>query len=164
MKVKLIVGSALLALILAGCAIVPLPTRSVRVGAGDALGGCAEETGVLDSGAFRVAGYPYLRVSRFLASFRGEVGDRTAFGAWVDHMQALDQETRSYEIANLPQAKGSSHGSADDTSALNARVVWCGNLLKAADFQASRQQLALRENVTVPDEYMSLWRVLGSTP
>jgi hypothetical protein len=69
--------SALLALLLGGCAIVPMPTRSARVGETDALGGCADffatmdrraaEAGVLDAGAFRVEGYPYLRVNRFLA-------------------------------------------------------------------------------------------------
>jgi len=174
MKIRPIVISALLALLLAGCAIVPTPTRSGRVGESDALGSCADffasmdrraaEAGVLDAGAFRVEGYPYLRVNRFLASFRGEVGDPTAFAAWVDQMQELDQEARTYEIANLPQATGSSPGSPNDKAALNAKVASCGNLLKAADFQTSPQQLALREKVTVPDEYMSLWRVLGLYP
>jgi hypothetical protein len=165
---------ALLALFLAGCAIVPFPTRSLHVGQSDALGTCAdffasmdhraEEAHVLDAGAFRVEGYPYLRVDRFLASFRTEVGDAAAFGAWVDQMQALDQEARRYEIANQTPAMGSAPGSANDRAELNATVARCGNQLKAADFQDGKQQLALREKVTVPDEYLSLWRALGLYP
>ena len=119
---------------------------------------------MLDAGAFRVEGYPYLRVNRFLASFRAEVRDTAAFGAWVEQMQALDQEARRYEIANLTRAMGHSAGPANDTIELNAKVASCGNLMKAADFQDSKQQLALREKVTVPDEYLSLWRVLGFYP
>ena len=115
---------ALLPLLLFGCAIIPAPTRSARVGGSDAPGSCADffaeldqraaHAEVLDSGAFRVEGYPYLRVNRFLASFRKEVGDPAAFAAWVDQMQALDQDARKHEIANLPRAAGSTPGAASD--------------------------------------------------
>jgi hypothetical protein len=165
---------ALLALLPAGCAIIPAPTRSARVGGSDALGSCADffadldhraaQAQVLDSGAFRVEGYPYLRVNRFLASFRKEVGDKAAFAAWVDQMQALDQDSRKYEIANLPQATGSIPGSANDKNGLYGKVASCGNLLKAADFKDSQPQAALRKRATVPDEYLSLPRVLGLYP
>ena len=165
---------ALLVLLLAGCAIIPAPTRSARVGGSDALGSCADffadldqravQAQVLDSGAFRVEGYPYLRVNRFLSSFRTEVGDKAAFAAWVDQMQALDQDARKYEIANLPQATGSIPGSANDKDGLYAKVASCGNLLKAADFKGGQPQEALRKRATAPDEYMSLPRVLGLYP
>ena len=163
--------SVLLTLVLAGCAIVPLPTRSYRTGESGASGSCAdffasmdrraEQAHVLDAGAFRVEGYPYLRVNRFLASFRAEVEDAAAFGAWVDQMQALDQEARRYEIANLTRAEGAA---ANDQIELNAKVSSCGNLLKAADFQDAKSQAGLREKVSVPDEYLSLWRALGLYP
>jgi len=91
-----------------------------------------------------------------LASFREDVGNQAAFAAWVDRMQALDQEARKYEIANLPKAAGSVPGSANDKDGINARVNSCGNLLKAADFQDGEQQAVLRKNVTVPDEYLTL--------
>ena len=157
-------------LLLAGCAIIPAPTRSARVGGGDALGSCADffasldqhtaDAQALDSGAFRVEGFPYLRVNRFLASFREEVGDRTAFVAWVDRMRALDQEARRFEIANQSNIPGS----ANDREGLNARIASCGNLLKAADFQDRAQQAALPKKATVPDEYLTLPRVLGLYP
>jgi hypothetical protein len=160
--------------LLAGCAIVPLPTRSLRLGDGGAAGSCAdffesmdrraEKALVLDAGAFRVEGYPYLRVNRFLASFRAEAADPAAFGAWVDRMQALDQEARLYETANLPRATGFATGSSNDLADLNAKVAACGNLMKSLDFQDRKQQLALREKVAVPDEYLSFWRALGLYP
>jgi hypothetical protein len=160
----------ILALLLAGCAIIPAPTRSARIGAGDLLGGCADffesldqrtaETQVIDPGVSRVEGYPYLRVNRFLASFHQEAADKVAFAAWVARMQALDQEARQFEIANLPTAPGS----ANDPGGLNTRVAGCGNLLKAADFQDSEQQAALRKMAVVPDEYLTLPRVLGFYP
>lgn len=174
LKLQALLVAAVFALLIAGCAIVPKPTESFRLGEADAMGGCAgffssldnhtSKAEVLDPGAFRVEGYPYLRVNRFLASFRGEVGDNDAFDAWVNRMQALDREARKAEIANLPRAEDSSSISSGDRAGLNARVASCGDLLKAADFQGGRQQAALREKVTVPNEYLSLWRVLGLYP
>lgn len=164
----------LIALHLTGCAIIPAPTRSARVGGSDPLGGCADffasldkrvgDARVLDPGAFRVEGYPYLRVNRFLASLSKETGDPAAFTAWVNRMQALDQEARRYEIANLSKASSSGSGAASEADELNARVVSCGNLLKAADFQTNEQQAALAKTVAVPDEYLTLPRVLGLYP
>jgi hypothetical protein len=160
--------------LLAGCAIIPVPTRSARVGGSDALGGCAdffadldqrkEQAKVVDPGAFRVKGYPYLRVNRFLASFREEATDKAAFTAWVDRMQALDQEARRYEIANLPRPAGSEPASEKDKNELYARVTNCGNLLKAADFKESAPQAALRKSLTVPDDYLTLPKILGLYP
>jgi hypothetical protein len=174
LNLQLLFVAALLSIMLAGCAIIPQPTKSFRLGETDVLGGCADffasmdlrasEAQVIDPGAFRVEGYPYLRVNRFLASFREEAGDKAAFAAWVDQMQSLDREARQFEIANLRRAAGSSPGSSNDQVGLSARVASCGDLLKAADFQNSEQQATLRKTVTVPDEYLSLWRVLGLYP
>lgn len=165
---------AFFALHLAGCAVVSRPTRSLRYGDADAPGRCAEffasmdqqasKARVLDAGAFRVRGYPYLRVNRFLASFRNEVAGNDAFAAWVNRMQALDQEARRAEIANLPRAVAGSSTASADQAELNLRVARCGNLLKAADFNDGEKQAALQKNVTVPDEYLVAPRVLGLYP
>jgi hypothetical protein len=166
--------TVLMVFLLAGCAIIPVPTRSARVGGGGMLGGCAEffsdldqrseQAQVVDPGAFRVKGYPYLRVNRFLASFRGEVADQAAFTAWVDRMQVLDQEARRFEITNLPKAAGSAPASEKDNDELYDRVTRCGTLLKTTDFQAGEHQTALRKSLTVPDEYLTLPRILGLYP
>ena len=100
-------------LLWAGCALVPLPTRSVHVGQSGEIGSCAdffasldkrtEEAGVLDPGAFRVKDYPYLRVNRFIASFRNDADGKAAFTEWVDRMRAIDIDARKFEIANWTQ-------------------------------------------------------------
>jgi hypothetical protein len=159
-----------LCLLAAGCAVVPRPTQSPHAGGTDPLGRCAglfaalDERAVradaLDGGAFRVEGHPYLRVDRFLASFRDEaLGDR-AFGAWIDRMQALDLEARRHELAN------SSAGarSADEDAVLLREAAACGDRLKAADFATAERRTAFRRHLNVPDEYIRLRRVLGIYP
>ena len=63
-----------------------------------------DRAGVRDAEAYRVPGFPYLRVNRFMASFRQQAqNDSDAFAAWVKHLRNLDERARSYEIKNLPQ-------------------------------------------------------------
>jgi hypothetical protein len=118
----------------------------------------------LDPGAFRVEGYPYLRTNRFLASFSDAVADKGAFAAWVDRMQEADQDARRHEIANLPAGTGPSADPWNAEPELNARIVNCGNLMKAADFHDTESRMALSEKTRVPDEYLALPRVLGLYP
>ena len=164
----------LLAPLLGGCAMVPVSTRSDRIGQNGPLGSCAEffasldkrteEAGVIDPGVFRIKKYPYLRVNRFIASFREEVDNKAAFAEWVDRMQTLDQDARQYEISNLPDLAVAELGSANNRTGLFSKVATCGDLLKASDFQSIKQQEALRKSVSVPDDYISLRRVLGIYP
>ena len=174
LSIRRLYAPVLLAFLLTACAIIPAPTRSPHIGQGDALGGCADffasldgrvsEYKALDPGAFRVEGYPYLRTDRFLASFREAVADKAAFAAWVDRMQALDQEARRHEIANLPVAVEPSAGPVDGELELNARVASCGNLMKAADFEDAESRMLLGKKTRAPDEYLALPRVLGLYP
>jgi hypothetical protein len=165
---------ALVALFLASCAIVPKTTRSDRLGGADALGRCADffafldqtsvEKRVLDPGAFRIEGFPYVRVDRFLASFQAQTQEQEAFSAWVDRLQALDQEARRFEIANRPRAAEFSSSESTNPFELNVRVSTCGDLLRAADFQSSEQQALLRKRARVPAEYLLFWRAVGLYP
>jgi hypothetical protein len=153
-----------------GCAGIPRPTRSDRVGREGLLGSCADffadydqkiaAAKVLDSGSFRIKGYPYLRVNRFLASFAEEVDDPSMFLDWLDRLQLLDQQARSSEIYNLA---GSGNTKADH-EALIQRVIDCGNLLKEADFKTQKARENLRKTITVPDEYIEARRFLGIYP
>ena len=164
----------LLAVLLAGCAIVPVPTRSDRMGQNGPLGSCAdffasldkktEEAGVIDAGVFRVKNYPYLRANRFIASFREEVDNKAAFFKWADRMQTLDQDARKYEIANLPDPIVAELDPASNRTGLFSKVATCGDLLKASDFQDVEHQEELTKSVSVPDDYISLRRVLGLYP
>jgi len=148
----------LLPILLVNCAKLQMPTRSPYIGESGPLGECADffasldkkiaEANVIDPGVFRVKNHPYLRVDRFLASFSDEVDDSAAFATWVDRMQALDRDARKYEIANLP-SPAAAPGSAIDKSGPNDRVVTCGNMLKAADFQNSKRREKLRNKRAV---------------
>jgi hypothetical protein len=165
----LIFVPVLLICFLTGCATIPIPTSSERIGMDDPFGRCADffdylnqhvvQAGAIDPGSFRVQGYPYLRVDRFLASFREEISNEAAFASWVNRMQALDQNARKHEIANLPNG-----GTPADKEALYQRVVSCGNLLKASDFQDDRLRRELREKVTAPDDYILIRQILGIYP
>ncbi len=169
-----ILVSCLSALFIAGCATIPVPTRSDRVGETGSVGGCADffasldkqikEANVLDPGIFRVKKYPYLRVDRFIASFRDEVDNQAAFAAWMDRMQASDRDARKYEIANLLDSAVASFDSVNDRAGLYRKVATCGDLLRASDFQNVDHQEKLRESVSVSDDYITLRRVLGIYP
>jgi hypothetical protein len=151
-----------------------VPTRSDRVGESGSFGGCADffasldkqtrEANVLDPGVFRVKKYPYLRVDRFIASFREEVDNQAAYAAWMDRMQALDRDARNYEIANLPDSSVNSIDSANGRDGLYSKVAACGDLLRAADFQNVNHQEKLTKSVSVYDDYITLRRVLGIYP
>lgn len=164
----------LLVILFSGCAMLPAPTKSDRVGESGPLGSCAnffasldkitEKAEVLDPGVFRVKNYPYLRVNRFIASFREEVDDQAAFEAWVDRMQALDQDARQYEIANLPNSAVAMFDSVKGRAGLYNKVATCGDLLKKADFYDIEHQQELRNRVSASDEYIVLRRVLGIYP
>jgi len=161
------------ALFLSGCAAPPF--RPTQISDGGTAESCTNffasldqqiaKAGVKDAGTFRLKDYPYLRSSRFLASFREDEMDGNAFSAWVDHMQALDQEARGYEIANLPATDAPDPASVNNKDTLNGNVVTCGNLLKAKDFQGADPRIeALQKRVAVPDEYSLLFRTIGFYP
>ena len=162
------------ALLGAGCAMVPVPTRSGHVGQSGPVGSCAdffasidrqiEHAGVLDPGVFRVKDYPYLRVDRFSASFHDEVGDSAAFAAWLDRMREIDREARKLELANLPDARILALDRVHGEAGLNRAVKYCGDLLQAADFQNVDNQRNLRDKVSIPDDYISWRRFFGLYP
>lgn len=114
-----------------------------------------ERAGVRDGGAPRVAGYPYLRTDRFLASFADETGDEAAFSAWVAQLRARDQTARAAELRNLGQA---------DAAAALERGARCGAQLAALELATPAQRAQLRGRVRVPDDYSLVARGLGFYP
>jgi hypothetical protein len=171
---RLIARAFLMCLVLAGCATVPRPATSPHAGAAGPLGTCTDliatldrravHADALDAGAFRVEGHPYLRVDRFLASFRDEVADPRAFSAWIDRMQALDLEGRRQEIGNSQPSARAGDRLAETDEALLREVAECGDRMKAADFATQAQRDAFRLRLTAPDDYLQLPRVLGLYP
>lgn len=119
---------------------------------------------VRDGGAARVAGFPFVRVDRLLASFRDEaLQDGARWQAWGERLLALDQTARRAEIRNLPPAAVDALGAAD-REALQVRVRTCGPVLWQALSADEAARRRLREAALVPDDYSAALRTLGLYP
>lgn len=120
---------------------------------------------VRDAQDTRVAGFPYLRTSRLLSSFRGEAAtSQRVLHALVDRMQALDLDARRHEIANLPQERLPAPPGASSVQAANValrRTQDCSRLLRDIDLAVPERRAALLEGATVPDDYSAMSRVVG---
>jgi hypothetical protein len=163
-------GAALFCAALAGCAVAP----SQQYAAGEEarchdlfqrVDQAVEESGVGDGMAARVAGFPYLRASRFLASYAGDDLSDAQFDQWLERMMTLGREAHRVELANLPSASREAleralrdlGGPASPGDALEA----CGRRLAAADRARPEWRAALRDGATVPDDYVTWQRVVG---
>ena len=165
---------AMIIYLFVSCAFTTRPTRSAHVGQDNVLGGCADffakidenvtKDRVIDPGAFRVEHFPYLRINRFLASFKDEVTDAAAFSAWLDHMMALDRRARRFEIANLSLFAATDNLTGSNSETVLNRVYTCGNILRRADFQDPSSRSALTKTAEAPDDYIEVRRWLGLYP
>ncbi|WFM71940.1 hypothetical protein [Halomonas sp. CKK8] len=125
------------------------------------------DAGVTDAGASRVAGFPYLRTDRLLASLGDELDSTAAFADWVTRMRELDAEARAIEAANLPAAGRDALPAP--SGAEQAEVVHaCAERLMQRELLAgvgtgpAREQL--RAAVEAPDHYRTWRRALGLYP
>jgi len=168
-------GLALILLLgVAGCARVAPPLNADIVAADAGVRECAQwladldeqvaRADVRDAEAYPIPGFPYLRVNRFLASFRLQVADDPAgFAAWEAQLGALDARTRGYELKNLPPHALAALG-ADDWTAAAVRVERCGALMSALDRSDRGRRLSLVDHAQVPDDYADWKRIVGLYP
>lgn len=120
---------------------------------------------VRDAQAAAIAGFPYLRVDRFLASYRGETQVKPVFAAWIAGLRALDREARRVELANLPPtARRALETEASAQPELETALDRCGDELAGIDLAAAGGREQLRRAAVVPDEYRTAWRILGLYP
>jgi hypothetical protein len=164
--------TALLYAALAGCAVAPAQ-RPAQL---DERGECVEvfrrvdeavrRAGVADGLAARVAGFPYLRVDRFLASYAREEMNDAQFAHWMGRMVALGREGYAVELGNLSieHAERLAHA----LWSLDARYAWlrpavaeCTDRLAALDTADPGARAALSRAARVPDEYATWQRVAG---
>jgi len=153
-------------LLQAGCATVGKPPVPL---AADALVGCqtlyrevdaaVERAGVRDHGPSLISGFPYLRTTRLLSSFRDELSDQQQWSTWVGHMAALDVEARALELRNL---SASVAGHSKDT--LRDELDRCRERLLTADLAQPERRAALVVAAHVPDDYVTWWRLAGLYP
>lgn len=124
--------------------------------------------GVHDAEARPVPGYVYLRVNRFLASFRHDGLTAPQWRAWLDRMQALAAAAWQVEWANLPaeerarvrQGQPAFLGRVTPPEGLRQ----CGARLRAWDFAQAGARAALRARAVVPDAYDPWQQAAGLYP
>lgn len=160
-----------------GCATTPSSSVLPATGSGDhqhylacasffdSLGQAVQDAGVEDVQGAPVRGYPYLRVNRFLASFRDRSMTLTKEQAWVDRLQALGEKAWTVELTNLPAArrKALSRSSPVPPPLLEA-VHQCAGVMRRLDLRTARGLDQLRGRIRVPGDYRPTWRVLGLYP
>jgi len=163
-------GAVLLCAALAGCAVAPgRPVSAPEAQCLDVYQRVDEaiaEAGVGDGMAARVTGFPYLRVSRFLASYAQDELSAAQFEQWVGRMLALGREAHRIELANLTAAQREELGNAlreigvRDASP-GAALEQCARALAEADRVRPERRAELRAAASVPDDYATWQRVVG---
>ena len=129
------------------------------------LDAAVEAAGVQDAQATRVRGFPYFRVDRFTASLRDTAGnlDSTML-ALSDRLLDLDLEARTHEIANLPRGRlkaiWTGIGEPNAANALE-QTRECGLRMRDFDLESDATRAALRDRLTVPDDYVTAYRIFG---
>ena len=124
--------------------------------------------GVIDSQDARIAGYPYLRVNRFLSDYRNEVSGPT-LESWINRLQELAMNGWQVELMNLPadarqrlqNRVNTTHPS--DTSLIKA-LHTCGDIMRNKDLDDTAEQNTFREKAVVPAEYLTWQRIAGLYP
>ncbi|TPW16732.1 MAG: hypothetical protein FD130_937 [Halothiobacillaceae bacterium] len=149
-----------LLLLLSACATQP-PSRDSQLSCSQlqqSFSRTVARAGVGDRQAAPIDAYPLLRVDRFLASFRTETLSPSAAAAWQEALRHLGEEGRWIEWSNLPTV---------ERTALQRLVPSDQNVLEQLTRCARSEPLdaaLLRKTAVVPDEYRTLWRVLGLYP
>jgi hypothetical protein len=149
--------SAVVALLLAGCALAPprtpetAPCRDYFAQLDQRI----DQIGVRDAGSHRIAGYPYLRVDRFGASFGDELRNDAQFAAWLQRLKSLDLAARRAELRNL---------GLRDVDAELAKAGHCGDELARLELSNQTARIELRKRAQVPDDYSLTQRIFGFYP
>lgn len=122
---------------------------------------------VMDTEARRIDGYPYLRVNRFLSSFRDEVnGDSYVF--WLKQLQQLANTGRRVEINNLPepsaqQLQQTIQAILSSKAATIDALQSCSDKLLQLQLETNNQN-ELKKLATVTDDYQTWKRIIGIYP
>ncbi len=162
-------------LAIAGCASVITPVYPPDASAnGRSLQSCTEHfnrldaaidaAGVRDGAEARMENFPYLRITRFLASFADlNLGEDIQFQTWVSALRELDVAAREAEISNFPLAPGAAM-LAMSKREIRARTSECAAQMMAADINDSAKRAAMIAAAQVPNDYAIFKRALGLYP
>ena len=172
-------GVATLALlVLGGCAsTAPLPEEPADRAALcraqiDRVDAAVDWADVEDGGAKRIEGFPWLRVSRPLASFADGTDSERRFDAWLERLGQTAANARGHELANLPPEHRDELAEAWAPAAvatglpagLERGLSACREHLNQERFAGREARDQLREAAIAPDEYATWQRVVGFYP
>jgi hypothetical protein len=164
---------------IAGCAAVPRGPLPAGDDAAEACRALFERVDaevrlarVRDGAAAPIDGFPWLRTSRVLASFREEAVAPDQFDAWIAHLAALDEEGRGYEFKNLgADARRRLHADWQEAAGRHGlepvpptAIATCRQLLNDRLRTDRKARRKLRAAALVPDDYVLWQRVLGLYP
>ena len=126
------------------------------------------EAEVRDASVSTVAGFPYLRTTRFLSGFKNDFNSDYDTHQWILRLQQQDLKARQKEIYNLPtddiENLARHLGEPADRQILQRRVALYSEKLLIHDQQQPDFYEALLKAVTDPSEYSTAMRVIGIYP
>lgn len=171
------IGAAFALGLLGGCVAVPdwraepaplSPQARCLALIGDMDGAVAAQR-VGDAGAARIKTFPYLRIDRFLTSFRHELEAPGAFEDWTDHLRWLDARAREIEASNLPaeaRASLAAHHGIADAEGLAGAANRCGDLLLKVELLDGSEEArhALVQAAVAPSHYNQWQRAVSLYP
>lgn len=117
-----------------------------------------------DAGTMRIAGFPHLRIDRFLASLSDRaMTDQNAFAQWLENLRRLDEKARQPEFANLPAAhKSALMSELPPGESFRQGVQRCGKRLANLNLKDPGHQRMLLQRAKVPDAYQTWKRAAGA--
>ena len=157
-------------LLLVGCASMQ-PTIAVKgntvaercLAFYDDLDQAVAKHSVTPSRPERITGFPYLRMTRFLASYSQQNIDRAALQHWLTHLAAVDLQARSIELASLESLVKSKLSTIYGVD-LTAMLGNCAQTLVAVDLASPERLALLRKRAVTTSEYRLLNKILGLYP
>ncbi len=122
-----------------------------------------ESASVRWSRAAPIDGFPYLRSSRFLASYRTEDLGSAQWDAWVAALRALDRRGRAIELERI-EASARQRLGLDNLATAGVLLDECAETLAERDLAKETRRKALRAAAQVDDDYVMGRRILGLYP
>ena len=160
----------ILCLLLAACAVAPLrppadPNAARCLALYETVDRAVAEQGYSPSSPARIAGFPYLRVNRFLAGYRDQTLNPAQRAAWLTRLAELDQVARQIELASLPSPVLTELTARQTVATtLPDALQNCSQPLQTADLADPERFAALRERAGVPPDYLTWRQILGLYP
>ena len=121
------------------------------------------ETTITPSRPARVVGFPYLRVDRFLSSYREQNLSPVQLTAWLQQMANYDLEARPIELAALIERNHPVLKRFSDDDPVHV-LRECSTQLQRYDLSKPDRIAALHRNAQVPSEYLTISQILGLYP